>query len=319
MNRRRANFPKAPALAESASGGPRIVVFAYHDVGYVCLRLLISRGANVVAVFSHEDNPSEQIWFHSVVALAREHGLPVHTPVNVNDAEWVELIENLHPELIFSFYYRNMISERILALAPLGAYNMHGSLLPKYRGRAPVNWAVLRGESRTGATLHVMVRRADAGDIVDQESVVIEAEETARDVFDKVTAAARTVLDRQLANLLAGKAPRRRQDESLAEYFSGRSAEDGRIDWRNSSRDIFNLVRAVTHPYPGAFTEFGSRKFFVWWGKSVQCEPAARPGEVISVAPLRIAAGNGYLEVTEWQWQGDEHHQSGAGHGLRTG
>ena len=305
-------------MADFASAGPRIVVFAYHDVGYACLRLLISRGANVVAVFSHEDNPSEEIWFRSVVALAREHGLPVHTPPNVNTSEWIGRIADLRPELIFSFYYRNMISERVLALAPLGAYNMHGSLLPKYRGRAPVNWAVLRGETETGATLHVMVKRADAGDIVDQEAVAIGPEETSREVFDKVTAAARTVLERQLVNLLTGSAPRRKQDESQAEYFSGRTAEDGRIDWSKDSREIFDLIRAVTHPYPGAFTEFGSRRFFIWWARPVQCAPA-RPGEVVDASPLRIAAGSGCLEVTEWQWQSDARRQSGPGHGLHRG
>lgn len=305
-------------MADSANAGPRIVVFAYHDVGYACLRVLISRRANVVAVFSHEDNPSEQIWFHSVVALAREHGLPVHTPKSVNSADWTGRIADLRPDLIFSFYYRNMISESILALAPLGAYNMHGSLLPKYRGRAPVNWAVLRGETETGATLHVMVKRADAGDIVDQEPVAIGPEETSREVFDKVTVAARIVLERQLANLLSGAAPRRKQDESQAEYFSGRSAEDGRIDWGGDSREIFNLIRAVTHPYPGAFTEFDSRRFFIWWARPVQCAPA-RPGEVINVSPLQISAGSGCLEVIEWQWQGDVCPQAGADHGLRPG
>src|SRR5689334_1278901 len=150
---------------------PRVLVFGYHDVGCECLALLFERRVNVVGVFTHEDNPNERIWFKSVRELARFHSVPVHTPDNVNTPEWTERIRALHPELIFSFYYRNLISSRILALAPLGAYNMHGSLLPKYRGRVPINWAVLNGETETGATLHVMTKRADAGDIVDQERV----------------------------------------------------------------------------------------------------------------------------------------------------
>lgn len=305
-------------MADSSNAGPRIVVFAYHDVGYECLRLLLSHGANVVAVFSHEDSPGEEIWFRSVGALAREHGLALYTPASVNTAEWIDRIRALRPDLIFSFYYRNMISEDILALAPLGAFNMHGSLLPRYRGRAPVNWAIVHGETQTGATLHVMVKRADAGDIVDQQAVDIGPEDTARDVFGKVTNAARIVLERQLENLLAGRAPRRRQDESKADYFSGRSASDGRIDWHRSVRDIFNLIRAVTHPYPGAFTEFGSRRFYIWWARPVDCAPAA-PGEVISVSPLQIAARDGCLQISDWQWQGDARAHHDDSHGLRAG
>jgi methionyl-tRNA formyltransferase len=287
-------------------------------VGYECLRLLLSHGVNVVAVFSHKDNPGEEIWFRSVSALAQEHGLPLYTPASVNTTEWIDRIRALRPDLIFSFYYRNMINEDILALAPLGAYNMHGSLLPRYRGRAPVNWAVVHGETQTGATLHVMVKRADAGDIVDQQAVDIGPEDTAREVFGGVTNAACIVLERQLENLLAGRAPRRRQDESQAEYFSGRSASDGRIDWHRSARDIFNLIRAVTHPYPGAFTEFGSRRFFIWWARPVDCAAAA-PGEVVSVSPLRIAASDGCLQVSDWQWQDEARAHQDDSHGLRTG
>ncbi|MFL6651978.1 MAG: formyltransferase, partial [Sulfurifustaceae bacterium] len=232
---------------------PRVVVFAYHDVGYECLELLFARGVDVVAVFTHEDNPNERIWFKSVAALARAHRVPVFTPERVNTPEWVARLRALGPELILSFYYRNMIAPEILDLARLGAFNMHGSLLPKYRGRVPINWAVLHGATETGATLHVMVKRADAGDIVDQERVPIGPEEAAREVFAHVTAAARRVLARQLDNLLAGRAPRRPQDETQATYFGGRKPDDGRIDWNRDARAVFNLIRAVTHPYPGAF------------------------------------------------------------------
>ena len=289
-------------MADGPIHNARVVVFAYHDVGYECLGLLIARGINVVAVFSHEDSATEQIWFRSVVALAREHDLPVYTPKSVNEPEWIGRIRAMQPDLIFSFYYREMIADEILGLAPLGAYNMHGSLLPKYRGRAPVNWAVLHGETETGATLHVMVRRPDAGDIVDQEAVGIGPEETAREVFDKVTLAARTVLERQLDNLIAGRAPRRPQDESAAQYFGGRNAEDGRIDWSRDGRSIFNLIRAVTRPYPGAHTQSGAMRLTIWWAKPVLCD-SATPGEVISVAPLKIGTGDGCLEVSDWEWQ----------------
>jgi methionyl-tRNA formyltransferase len=297
---------------------PRAVVFAYHNVGYECLEALLAHGADVVAVFTHADTPGENIWFKSVSALARQHHIPVHTPSDVNTAEWMVCLRALKPDILFSFYYRHMISEAILALAPLGAYNMHGSLLPKYRGRVPINWAVLHGETETGATLHVMVKRADAGDIVDQERVAIGPTETARQVFEKVTVAARTVLERQLDALFAGRAPRHPQDDTRASYFGGRRAEDGRIDWRQSAQQIFNLIRAVTHPYPGAFTQFENRHLYIWWARALP-DAGGAAGQVISTAPLRIATGQGCLDVLEWQWQGDPQSRRGDDHGIPNG
>jgi len=308
-------------MPHSPSPAP-LVIFAYHEVGYDCLDLLIGRRERIAAVFTHEDNPNERIWFRSVADLARRHGIPVHTPASVNTPEWIAHISALRPALIFSFYYRNMICQEILDLPPFGAFNMHGSLLPKYRGRVPVNWAVLHGEKETGVTLHYMVKRADAGDIVDQQAVSIDPTETALDVFRKVTAAARGVLERQIDALKRGEAPRRRQVETEASTFGGRKPEDGRIDWTQSAASIFNLIRAVTHPYPGAFTTSAGRRLFIWWAKPVaSCRGEA--GAVCSTAPLRITTGDGCLEITAWQWEGEAEHTGAAvappPHGLKLG
>lgn len=307
-------IPKRRALVSK----PSILVFAYHDVGYECLDLLIRRGENIVAVITHEDNPNEQIWFKSVLNLAKGHSIPVYTPESVNTPEWVSRIRAWNPELIFSFYYRNMIKEEILGVPRLGAFNMHGSLLPKYRGRVPINWAVLQGEKESGMTLHYMVKRADAGDIVDQEAVPINSEDTAQDVFKKAVKAARLVLDRRIDDLTKGTAPRRRQDESLATYFGGRKPEDGRIDWTQRADRIYNLIRAVTHPYPGAFTLAGRKKLFIWWARPVK-GIKGRPGQVISVNPLRVATGDGSLEIATLQWEGEREEPSAESHGLEVG
>ena len=296
---------------------PGVVVFAYHDVGVECLNALVSCGSRVLAVFTHRDNPEEKIWFRSVAQLARQHGIPVHTPDSVNTPEWIARLRELQPDIIFSFYYRNMICQEILDIPRLGAFNIHGSLLPQYRGRVPINWAVLNGETETGATLHHMVKRPDAGDIVDQEAVSIGPRDTAQDVFIKVTAAARQVVERSLEAIKQDRAPRRPQDESQATYYGGRKPEDGRIDWHADSQRIFNLIRAVTHPYPGAFTDVEGRRFFVWWAEP-RPDGAGRPGQVVSIAPLRVAAGNGSLEITKWQWRGGPEQEGGA-HGLRPG
>ena len=284
---------------------PRILFFGYSEVGATCLDLLLERGDNVVALITHEDNPREKIWFRTPAAAARAQGIPVFTPEKVNTPEWTARIAALQPDLILSVYYRNMIAERILALARLGAFNMHGSLLPRYRGRAPINWAVLHGEPRIGMTLHRMVRRADAGAIVDQEGVDLGPRDTAEQAFRKVLPCARRVLARQMDALLAGTAPETPQDESQATYFGGRRPEDGRIAWSQTSTQIFNLVRAVTDPYPGAFTDVGPARLMVWWAEPDS--PATRgrrgaPGEVLATAPLVVATGDGALELTRTSW-----------------
>lgn len=280
---------------------PSILVFAYHDVGYECLDFLIQNDEYIIAVITHEDNPNEEIWFRSVAGLARHYGIPVYTPESVNSPEWIERIRSWEPDLIFSFYYRNMIREEILNIPRLGAFNMHGSLLPKYRGRVPINWAVLHGEKETGVTLHHMVKSADAGDIVDQETVPIGYEDTSQDVFNKCVKAARLVLERQLDSITRGTAPRHKQDESLATYFGGRKPEDGRINWTESAERIYNLIRAVTQPYPGAFTEVGGKRLFIWWAKPAGSSKGV-PGEVLSLDPLLVATGSGNLEIINMEW-----------------
>lgn len=243
---------------------PRVLVFAYSDLGYACLQFLLDRKENVVGVYTHEDKPGETLWFPSVGRLALEHGVMVRTETNLTRGEELNFIRSLSPDLIFSFYYRNLIPAPILELPKLGAYNMHGSYLPKYRGRAPVNWVVLNGETKTGATLHVMIDKPDAGDIVDQEAVEIDPDDTAAIVQARVTQAAVSVLARQIDKLKSGTAPRIPQDPAQASYFGKRGPEDGEINWAWPAARIHNLVRAVTHPYPGAFGELFGEKTWIW-------------------------------------------------------
>jgi len=239
------------------------VVFAYHDVGVRCLKALISGGVDVRLVVTVADDPAEAQWFASVAAAAAAYEIPVIAPADANTAEVARVVRQARPDFIFSFYYRSMLGEELLKLASRGALNMHGSLLPRYRGRAPVNWAILRGEHETGATLHYMVARADAGDIVDQQAVPILQDDDAREVFSKVTVAAETVLARSLPGLIDGTAPRHAQAILPGEYFGRRRPEDGRIDWSRPALEIHNLVRAVAPPFPGAFTEVNGQQWSI--------------------------------------------------------
>jgi len=292
---------------------PRVLVFAYSDLGVRCLDLLIERAVNVIAVYTHEDDPHEKRWFGSVRDRARKDGIPTCTPVRLGDPDVQGSIRALRPQLIFSFYYRRLIPDEILALAPLGAFNMHGSLLPRYRGRAPVNWAVLFGETTTGATLHHMAHEADAGDIVDQEAVPIGPEQTAGEVADAVADAAVRVLARRLDELQAGVAPRTPQDPAQATFYGRRRPEDGRIDWQRSPQEIVNLVRAVSHPFPGAFSDIPEGRLFVWRARACEGGGSATPGTVLSLDPPQIKAGaGGFVELLEWSGREGYGHSAAA-------
>jgi methionyl-tRNA formyltransferase len=242
---------------------PRAVVFAYHNVGVRCLQVLLARGVDVALVVTHEDSASENIWFGSVAQVAAEHGIETITPADPKAPELQAKIASIGPDFIFSFYYRHMLPVSLLALARRGAYNMHGSLLPKYRGRVPTNWAVINGETESGATLHEMAAKPDAGAIVAQTPVPILPDDTAAMVFDKTVVAAEQTLWRVLPALLAGDAPRLPNDLAAGSYYGGRKPEDGRIDWSQPASRVYNLIRAVAPPYPGAFTDIEGNRFIV--------------------------------------------------------
>lgn len=252
------------------------VVFAYSEVGYRCLQVLLKNGVSIPLVFSHADDPDETQWYGNVVQLARDHHLEVVTPDSPETGTWLSRIESVQPDFIFAFYYRHLLSDRILNAAKRIALNMHGSLLPKYRGRAPVNWALVHGEHETGASLHQMVRKPDAGALYGQQAVPILINETALDVSMKVADAAAQLLDRVWLELEAGRLRPQPLDLSAGSYYGRRRPEDGRIDWHQPILTVHNLIRAVAPPFPGAFCVIRDRavKFL---GSVYHDEPAGHP------------------------------------------
>ncbi|MBI4736592.1 MAG: formyltransferase [candidate division NC10 bacterium] len=280
---------------------PRIIVFGYHDIGVACLQELLDQRANIVAVVTHRDDPGETIWFGSVAELAAAHGIPVETPDDPNTLAFVEEARCLRPDLIFSFYYRCLLSPAILAIPSLGAINLHGSLLPKYRGRAPPHWVLVHGERTTGVTLHYMDARADHGDIVAQKAVPIAVEDTALTLSRKLTAATRALLAETYPLIVAGRAPRIPQDHSAATIFGRRTAADGLIEWSRPAWEIYNLIRAVTRPFPGAFTFWADRRIFLWSARPPGSRSSPAPaGTVLGIGgggTLEVATGDGVLEV----------------------
>ena len=279
----------------------RAVVFAYHNIGCAGIEALLAAGYEIAAVFTHVDDPKETIFFSSVAELAAERGIKAFAPEDPNHPVWVDVLRGLKPDVIFSFYYRQMLSEELLNLAPKGSFNLHGSLLPRYRGRAPVNWAIINGETETGVTLHKMVKRPDAGDIVGQLAVPISNEDTAADLHHKMTGAARKLLDELLPRLKNGSATFTPQNEAEASYFHGRKPADGKIDWTRPAREIYNLIRAVTRPFPGAFTWSGQRKLTIWSARFSAGGRNEKPGAVLSLDPFVVACGEDALEITAGQ------------------
>ncbi len=275
----------------------KAIVFAYHNIGCVGIERLIEAGFQIEAVFTHADDPNENVWFRSVAETASKYAIPVFAPENVNHPLWVERIRRMEPDVFFSFYYRGMLKQELLDIPKKGAFNLHGSLLPKYRGRCPINWAVVNGETETGVTLHKMVVKADAGDIVAQEKFPIDDNDTALDVHKKAAAAADALLARVLPSILDGTWTAAPQNEAEAAVYGGRKPADGLIDWNASAKSIRNLVRAVTKPYPGAFSFFASKKYLFWDVTVVPAEKTAPAGSILSLDPLTIACGQDALRI----------------------
>jgi methionyl-tRNA formyltransferase len=284
------------------------VLFAYHEIGYACLAELIAIGAPIAALFTHEDSPREQIWWRSCAELARAKRIPVFMRKLIGD-EAIARIAAMKPAIIYSFYYRDLLPDAVLQLAPLGAYNLHGSMLPKYRGRAPVNWMIANGESEAGVTLHHMVARADAGDIVAQRPVSITDDDTALTLYRKIVPVGAAIVREYHPLIVAGKAPRRPQILAEGSYFGRRRPEDGYIDWAWPARRIFNLIRAVTHPYPGAFARFGGHKLYIWRARIAnEAGEYGTPGTIIGAMPgggVEIAAGQGTVVLIRVQFEGE--------------
>jgi len=275
-------------------------------VGVGCIKALLDAGIQIELVVTHADDPHENIWFGSVAALCQERGLPYIQPEASDLFKLLPQFQKITPDYIFSFYYRYMIASEILATAGIAALNMHGSLLPKYRGRAPVNWAILHGETETGASLHVMEAKPDAGDIVGQVAVPIGPDEDATAVFAKVSNAAIEVMQAALPELLQGRVPRTPNLLANGSYFGGRKPEDGRIQWSQDALQVHNLIRAVAPPYPGAFADWQGARMVIAKSKLNPALPSSldlgRPGiQVVDNRVFGICGNHQAIEIMAWQ------------------
>ena len=283
----------------------RWAVFAYHTFGARALEALLKRGEVVVAVVTHADDPGEGDWFESVAALARANRLPCLTPASPNLPEVIDTLRPLAPDLVLSVWYRRLLGPALLALPRVAALNLHGSLLPAYRGRAPLNWVLVNGEQRTGVTLHHMTEAADAGDIVGQRPIDIAPDDTALTLYRRMVKTGVDLLLETCPAVLDGTAPRVPQDHARATIVPRRRPEDGRVEWAWPAARIANMIRAVTHPFPGAFVGDGRVRLWLWAGSPMPAAPrAAVPGtllEIVAGRGISVATGAGVLLLTRVQ------------------
>ncbi len=229
------------------------VVCAYSPVGRAALEGVIGTGIGVKALFTYPQAPDER-WFEAPAALAERHGIPVFMEPAFNTDAVFERIRALAPDLLLSFYFREMIQARFLELPKLGAYNLHGSLLPKYRGRAPINWVLVKGETETGVTLHAMTPKPDDGAIIGQTPLPIRWDDTALSLTLRSAEASRALVSELVPKLVDGTAPRLDQKTlGPSTYFGGRKPEDSRLDFAMTAQEAFNQIRAVADPWPNAF------------------------------------------------------------------
>lgn len=274
----------------------KILFLGYSQLGYRAVRLLPELGFAVAAVVTHRDDPAENRWYRTPAEAAAELGLPLHyadqlaaAPGGIGD-----FAERLAPDLVLSVFYRDLLPAAVLASARLAALNLHPSLLPAYRGRAPINWVLVRGEAQTGVTLHHMIGRADAGDIVGQRAIAIAPRETALSLYRKVEEEGVRLLAEMLPRVAAGSAPRLPQDGSRASSFGRRRPEDGRIDWTWPAARIDCLVRAVAPPWPGAFGDVEGRRALIYRGHpaGAVAPHAPDPASPASPAGMRPEPGS---------------------------
>jgi methionyl-tRNA formyltransferase len=289
----------------------RIVFMGNHNMGVICLKRLIDLGEQIVGVVAHPDNddPHETVWYDSVKELALGHGLKVFQPNDVNTPEFVATLSSLKPDLIVVVSFRQILKKGVIQVPQKGVINVHPSLLPRYRGRANIAWAIINGETKTGVTVHYIDEKIDTGPIVVQKEVEIRFEDTVNTVLDRVTQLYPVALEEALQKVKGGFKGTPQTSEN-ASYYGRRYPKDGAIDWNKSAMSIYNLIRAVTHPYPGAFTSLGQKKVFLWEATPIEDSvQGAAVGTVVEAAEGKgfvVATGSGKLLVRRVQYEEGE-------------
>ncbi len=287
----------------------RIVYVGCKFIGYECLKHLFKKDENVVSVYTlHPDLKDKTAGFKSFDPLMGDKDIQYYKIKDINENEVVKNIKEENPDIIIQVGWSQIIKEEIINLPPKGTVGFHASPLPKFRGGAPVNWAIIKGKKEWATTFFYMDTDVDSGDIIGQKKLNIDFEDTVKDVYEKVTLKDIELLEEYLPLLKEGEAPRKPQDDSEATYVERRKPEDGVIDWTKSSYEIYNWIRALTHPYPGAFTFYDGKKVLIWDSKASEKESHRKPGTIVNMSSegIEVSTSDGILVLTRLQMEGQK-------------
>lgn len=282
-----------------------IVFMGTPDFALTSLDKLIKKGYIISTVISQPDRPKgrgKKVQPPPVKERALQAGINVQQPERVKDPEFIKALKNLRPDIIIVVAYGQILPEEIIKLPGLGCINVHASLLPKYRGAAPINWCIINGEKKTGVTTMYMDRGMDTGDILMQRETEIKDDETAGQLHDRLALLGAELLIETLGGIERGSVARKAQDHSEATYAPQLNRETGRVDWNNEAQSIYNLVRG-TNPRPGCYTQYRQQRMKLWGARVLDRNSTGTPGEIteVSAEGLAVQTGRGTLLLTEIQ------------------
>jgi methionyl-tRNA formyltransferase len=304
---------------------PGVVFIGTEEIGWRCLETLLDLDAHVVGVFTlTEARAKEAVAFRSFSSFL-DRSLPVEFVDDINAHDVVEHIRSLRPALTYEIGWSQLLSTTLLEIPTVGCVGMHCSLLPRHRGRAPVPWSIIFGLRRSGMSLFHLTAGPDDGDLIGQSAFAIRPDDSATEVYAKSVDAAEQLVRTYHPQLEAGTAPRVHQDPRRSDTWPHRTPQDGLIDWDRSAHHLYDWIRALTHPFPGAFTFWGDGKLLVWRARPGTLTHGGTAGSILAIDAERgilVGTGEGTLWLTSVQWHGDDEREAAefaAREGLRVG
>lgn len=269
------------------------------------LRMLVEEGYDVISVVTQPDRPVGRKKILTPTPVKEEAlrlGLPIYQPEKLKNPEELQHVLDLNPDLVVTAAFGQILPTAILEAPKLGAINVHASLLPAYRGGAPIHQAIIDGQKETGVTIMYMVDRLDAGDIISQTTVEIGKTDHTGSMFEKLSAAGTELLKETLPSIIEGTNNRISQDEEKVTFARNISREQERIDWSKTAEAIYNQVRGL-HPWPVAYTVFQDANMKIWWAEEAASSKTGAPGEVVELTEeaILVQTGEGVLAITELQ------------------
>jgi methionyl-tRNA formyltransferase len=271
----------------------KIFLFLASRRGYAVLKKLISANATICGILCLVEDPHEEQFHPKVSAIAKEQAIPLLYSTDIKPSEYQSVLEKFKPDIAFAIGWRYLISKAAYSVPPKGTLILHDALLPKYRGFAPMNWAIINGEKETGVTLFHIAEGIDSGPIVDQLATPISREDTANTVSERIISLYEEIIIKNLAGLENGSLQAVPQNEADATYTCKRTPGDGEINWQRSAVDIYNLIRGLTHPFPGAHTVLNGKKIIIWSAEL----PAIADTYVGNIPGRVLGKRNGMIEV----------------------